>query len=159
MRLAKTSTARVSDNRRKRGLIARLVIRLTQAGVAAVLCMLFINSGIFTLKKVLIYGNRHLGYADVVELMELRRDENLLTLRMEEVYESLHSSPWVRSVTMRKELPDTLVLKLEDLEGGLQDLEDLRNALDPAAAPLTVDGRTVTVTVPARSAVVLMSAD
>jgi cell division protein FtsQ len=87
---------------------------LLAAGAIVFSCYAFVNSGLFTLRKVLIYGNRHLGYVQVVELAGLRGGENLLTLDLEGVYENLHSSAWIRSVSMRKELPDTLVIRLEE---------------------------------------------
>ena len=114
MRLRKTSTAIMSNNRRrKKGFLKPLGLFMA-AGIIALSCYAFVHSGIFTLKKVLIYGNRHLGYVNVVELAGLKGGENLLTLDLERVYERLHSSAWVRSVSMRKELPETLVIRLEE---------------------------------------------
>jgi len=114
MRLKRTSTARISSNRRKRSGLWKLLLMSIAVGAVVVSCYTFVNSGLFTLKKVLIYGNRHLGHIDVVELMRLESKENLLTMDMETLYERLHSSAWLRSVSMRKELPDTLVIRLEE---------------------------------------------
>lgn len=114
MRLKKRSTAIVSGNRRRRAGLSRSLVAFLVIGTAAVFFYMFVNSGLFTLKKVLIYGNRHLGYVEVIELMKIKGGENLLTLDLEEIYENLHSSAWVRSVSMRKELPDTLVVRIEE---------------------------------------------
>lgn len=114
MRLKKTSTALMSDNRRKRSFPGKLLVFALVLGVVAGAGLAFVHSGLFTLKKVLIYGNRHLGHVEVVRLMGLQSGDNLLTLDMERAYEKLHSSAWVRSVSMRKELPDTLVVRVEE---------------------------------------------
>lgn len=113
-RLQKTSTVIMSDNRRRRGGLMRLFIGALVLASVAISLYAFVHSGLFTLKKVLIYGNRHLGHVEVVELMNLRGGENLLTLSMEDVYEKLHSSAWVRTVSMRKQLPDTLIVRLKE---------------------------------------------
>jgi len=114
MRLRRTSTAIMSNNRRRKKSLWKPLGMLLAMGVIAVSCYAFVNSGLFTLRKVLIYGNRHLGYVSVVELAGLKGGENLLTLDLERVYERLHSSAWIRSVSMRKELPETLVIRIEE---------------------------------------------
>jgi len=114
MRFKKRTTAIVSGSRRRRTGLSRSLVALFAIGAVAVFFYMFVNSGLFTLKKVLIYGNRHLGYVEVIELMKIKGGENLLTLDLEEIYENLHSSAWVRSVSMRKELPDTLVVRIEE---------------------------------------------
>lgn len=114
MRLKKVSTAIISDNRRKQGRMGRFVALVIALFVTLGAVTIFINSGVFTLKKVLIYGNRHLDNVEVVKLMGIHERQNLATLSLEEVYDNLHSSPWIRSVSMRKELPDTLVVRLQE---------------------------------------------
>lgn len=114
MRLKRKSTAIVSGNRRRNRRPVKSLVALLLISTVAVFIYTFVNSGFFSLKKILIYGNRHLGYVEVVELMKIKGGENLLTLDLEIVYENLHSSAWVRSVSLRKELPDTLVVRLEE---------------------------------------------
>ena len=115
MRLKKTSTAITSDNRkRKGGKRVKLVLRLTVMALIMTAFNFAVNAEVFTLKKILIYGNRHLGHTDIVRLMELPSKPNLIKLDLNDVYESLQSSAWIRSVSMRKELPDTLEVRIEE---------------------------------------------
>ena len=113
-RLRKTSTAIASDNRRKKNRLRRFALKVLALMVIFAGVHIFLHSGVFTLEKVVIYGNRHLGYLEVVKLMELDKGQNLIAMDMERAYDNLHSSQWIRSVQMRKELPDTLVLKIEE---------------------------------------------
>jgi len=71
-------------------------------------------SSTFTLKHVQIEGNKHLSDADLLALMRIPDDENLLMLSSERMYERLHSSPWIKSVSIRKILPDTLVVRVDE---------------------------------------------
>jgi len=114
MRPRKTSTLIMPNKRRRRGGFLKFLMMLAVAVGIAFSIYAFVNSGLFTLKKVLIFGNRHLSYVNVVDLAGLKGGENLLTLDLEEVYDNLHSSAWMRTVSLRKELPDTLVIRMEE---------------------------------------------
>lgn len=112
-RSKKVRTKEVANENRRKG-----AGMLKAALFTAVTCALFalvyqaVNSGAFTLSRVVIEGNRHLGKAELMELMELRGTENLATLDLEGVYENLHASPWIKEASLRKELPGTLHIRL-----------------------------------------------
>ena len=102
---------------------ARLKIRLMVLGMKAALAMLvvalaggglymFAASDVFELRQVVIHGNQHLSDAELMALMRVTGKENLMLLSTERLYDRLHSSAWIRRVSMRKELPHTLVVKV-----------------------------------------------
>jgi cell division protein FtsQ len=65
--------------------------------------------------------NVHLGSApqrvDMQELLAVARNEvrgNLLTVDIERLRQSVEKLPWVRSVSIRREFPDALMVRLEE---------------------------------------------
>ena len=53
---------------------------------------------------------------DLIRMCDLNSDHNLLALKLNELKEAMEKHPWVRSVTMERRLPDTLLIKAEKEE-------------------------------------------
>lgn len=75
-----------------------------------------INSGGFTLREVVINGNRNLSENQMMTLMRIRGGENLVLLPIERIYDRLHTSPWIREASLRKELPGRLIVRIRESE-------------------------------------------
>ena len=112
---------------RKKNNQARLKVRLIVLGLKAALMLAVIAiaggglymvaaSDLFELRQVDIHGNKHFSDAELMALMRVTGKENLLMLSTERLYDRLHSSPWIRRVSMRKELPHTLVVRVIESE-------------------------------------------
>jgi cell division protein FtsQ len=91
-----------------------VVLALLTAALAGL--YMFAASDVFAIKRVEIRGNQHLPDSELMALMRVGRDDNLLMISGERVYDRLHSSPWIKRVSVRKELPGTLVVKVEETE-------------------------------------------
>jgi len=69
---------------------------------------------IFTLQRIEIEGNVRLTAEDVLRLTALEPGTNLFRIKSWQLREWLLASPWVKEVTVRRELPDALVIVLEE---------------------------------------------
>lgn len=70
----------------------------------------------FPLQQIRFSGNQHLNDEDLRALTGLGEKENLATLSSGAVFRSMSASPWVRSVSVRKELPGTLHVLIKEAE-------------------------------------------
>jgi cell division protein FtsQ len=94
--------------RRSGGAVA-LVIVAAVAGAWAVAA-----SPLFHVRDVRVRGNRHLSTSEVVRLAGIGTDDNLLTVQPSRVLKGLTRNPWVRTAEIRRELPWTLVVTVEE---------------------------------------------
>ncbi len=70
----------------------------------------------FSVHRVVFTGNEHLSDEELRNLAGLRPGENLLTLSGSRIYARMMESPWLRSVSIRKELPDVLHILIKEAE-------------------------------------------
>jgi len=70
----------------------------------------------FPLMHIVFSGNRHLTDDELQSLTCIRSKESLVTLSNEQVGRQMLRSPWVRSVNIRKALPDTLSIAIKEAE-------------------------------------------
>jgi cell division protein FtsQ len=70
----------------------------------------------FVIKTVVFSGNVRLSDDELRSLAGLKGGESLLTLSSAEVYRKISSTPWVRSVMVRKEFPDRLLISVRETE-------------------------------------------
>lgn len=71
---------------------------------------------VFNLEKIVFTGNEHLSDEELKNLAGLRGSENLLTTSSRKIFEKLAESPWIRSVSIRKEFPDSLQILVKEAE-------------------------------------------
>ena len=95
-------------------LMIRSAVVLVVMAVLGTGVYMFAASDLFAIKEVRIQGNRHLSDAELRTLMRVEAGQNLLLVSSERLYDRLHSSPWIRSVSLRKELPGTLLVRVEE---------------------------------------------
>jgi cell division protein FtsQ len=72
-----------------------------------------INS-VLPVKHVVFVGNRHLTDDELLALTGIHVNESLIMISNKKVSQRLLKSPWVRSVNVRKEFPETLSLLIEE---------------------------------------------
>jgi len=68
----------------------------------------------FPIKHILFMGNRHITDDELMELSGIQSDDSLVTISHREVSRGLLKSPWIRSVSVRKEFPESLSVMLEE---------------------------------------------
>jgi cell division protein FtsQ len=92
-----------------------------RGGIAALLLIGFVVgawavavSPLFHVREIRVRGNRHLSSSEVVRLAGLGPATNILTLSPNRLERALTRSPWVRSVEVRRSLPSTVVLRIQE---------------------------------------------
>ena len=95
--------------RRSGGGVLALVVVAAVAGAWALAA-----SPLFHVRDVRVRGNRHLSTSEVVRLAGIGTDDNLLTVQPSRVLKGLARNPWVRTAEIRRELPWTLVVTVEE---------------------------------------------
>jgi len=106
---------RKRKNMRKKSLRVRLIqagIVFLCAGAAACAVFFFISpymsTVLFPVKNVSFIGNRHLTDEELGALANITLNDNLLTVSNERLIDHLQKSPWIRTVSVRKEFPDSI---------------------------------------------------
>jgi cell division protein FtsQ len=70
----------------------------------------------FHIKEIVFHGNTHLSDEELTDLAGLRGKENLITISSRTLFEKMSSSPWIRSASIRKVLPDKLHIYIKESE-------------------------------------------
>lgn len=71
---------------------------------------------LFTLKQIIFIGNKHLTDLELMQMAGIRKDASLIQISNGEVCKKLLSSPWIKKVNVRKELPDRLTIVIKETE-------------------------------------------
>lgn len=82
---------------------------------SAYLATVFLVSA-FPLKHIVFSGSEHLSDEDLKTLTGLKSGENLVSLPAGVVYKNMTASPWITSLSVRKEFPDTLHINVKEAE-------------------------------------------
>ena len=69
---------------------------------------------LFPAHNIFFNGNRHLTDDELRELAGIGPQEGLLNISNEKVLAQLRRSPWIRTVSMRKEFPGTVSFEVEE---------------------------------------------
>jgi cell division protein FtsQ len=72
------------------------------------------RSSFFSLREVEVYGNKYLSEKEMAKMMGIQPGENLIELPSKEVAGMLLDSKWVKSVSLRKEYPGKLLVRIEE---------------------------------------------
>jgi cell division protein FtsQ len=84
--------------------------------VAAIYMGSGIVKSVFRVRSVVITGNEHLTDGELKTTAGLGADENLITLSGRRISAKMMESPWIRSVAVRKEFPDRLLINISEAE-------------------------------------------
>ena len=88
--------------------------------IGAILSYLYLNShplkSILPLRHIAFIGNRHLTDAEMRQLTGIRLNDSLLMISGSQVSRQMLKSPWVRSVSLRKEYPGSLSIDIKEAE-------------------------------------------
>lgn len=72
------------------------------------------HGSLFQLQEVVVYGNKYLSEEEVKAFMGVGGGENLFNLSLAGLALRLSGSPWIKSVSLRKEYPRRLLVKIEE---------------------------------------------
>ena len=122
MRKNKKTRKNVAVNRHKaeRLITAAKYFGFVLLPVLMVVAAIYMASGIvksvFRVRSVVITGNEHLTDDELKTMAGLGADENLITLSGRKISLKMMESPWMRSVAVRKEFPDRLLININEAE-------------------------------------------
>jgi len=68
------------------------------------------------INKIVFEGNKHLTDGELKAMAGLRDSDNLAGISSSRVFAKMMESPWIRNVSIRKELPDRLHILIEEAE-------------------------------------------
>ncbi|HXX54393.1 MAG TPA: FtsQ-type POTRA domain-containing protein [Thermodesulfovibrionales bacterium] len=69
---------------------------------------------LFPVREVVFYGNLHLSEAELKTMMGLNPEEGLIHASAKRISERLLKSPWIRNVSVRKEFPHLMEMKIDE---------------------------------------------
>ncbi len=71
---------------------------------------------VFSVNHVAFMGNKHLADDELRALAGIRLNESMFAVSGKEVSRQVLKSPWVRSVSLRREFPDTVSITIKEAE-------------------------------------------
>lgn len=98
------------DPRRSRGGV--VVIGLVLLGIVA--GMVALRSPLFEVRRVEVRGNGRLAPAEVRGLLGDARGRNLWLVSLDDLARSVATHPWIARADVRRDLPSTLVVEIEE---------------------------------------------
>jgi len=110
--------------------VVAVVVLAYSASIAA--------KSVLHINKVVFTGNEHLTDGELKTLAGLKNSDNLIGISSSRVFSKMMESPWIRNVSIRKELPDRLHILIEesepfallDIKGGLFIVDDRGTMLE-----------------------------
>jgi len=88
--------------------------------VLMVVAAIYMASGVvksaFRVRSVVITGNEHLTDEELKTMAGLGNEENLISVSGSRISSKMMESPWIRSVAVRKEFPDRLLINISEAE-------------------------------------------
>jgi len=75
---------------------------------------LFQRSASFRLEAILVEGCAQISPQEILDLLELEPCSNILLLDLGELSKRVRSNPWIQEASLRRHLPHTLVVKIEE---------------------------------------------
>lgn len=73
-----------------------------------------ISSPYFRIKNTVVKGCRELTEKDVLKLAAIKPSQTIFAINIKAMARRISSSPWVRNVAISRELPDRLVVEVEE---------------------------------------------
>ena len=82
------------------------------------------SSDYFALRDIDVHGLNNLSYTEVLNQAEVQTGLNSLALSLDNVENRLLKNPWVAEVSVKRSLPDGLVIKIKEREPSYWTLKD-----------------------------------
>jgi len=96
-------------------LAARLLVLLLVIGYAAYRSVTLISAASsLQISHMVVRGHERLSTGEVLALVEGLRGQNILSVKLDDWQRKLLSSPWVQSATIRRVLPSTVEISVQE---------------------------------------------
>ena len=92
-------------------------------GTAFMLIVVFIAAAVLgvklltrqlRLKEIMVSGNYHLDKEDIVSIINIKKGDPLLNVHLNDIDKKLSRNPWIKNVSVKKQLPGTLLINIEE---------------------------------------------
>ena len=84
----------------------------------AIIVFIYVSShplpSVLPIKHIIFVGNKHLTDDELRAITGIRDNNSLITISNKQVSQRLLRSPWIKSVSVRKEFPQTLLFVIEE---------------------------------------------
>lgn len=106
--------------------------------IVIVLFSIKLSNNIFPIKEIIITGNNNLEEDEIKDVIDTGNDKGMLRISLKDIDKKLKTLPWIKKVSLRKQFPDTLMVKIEEtvpkailnFKGGLFLLDGEGNILE-----------------------------
>lgn len=95
-----------------RSLALLVLLFFIGAGVILSVWIYRASNRIFPVREVIFYGNIHLSDAELRSMTGIDKDESILHLSLKRISERLLKSPWIRGISIREDLPSSILIKI-----------------------------------------------
>lgn len=68
----------------------------------------------FRLQEIMVSGNYHLNEEDIVKSLHIGRGDPILNVHSRNIDQELSRNPWIKNVSVKKQLPGTLLIDIEE---------------------------------------------
>ncbi len=98
----------------ERMLLSMLLVVAGLAAIYGLYRIIFLGS-IFRVEKIVVEGNWNYTTADEVAFKsDVKKGDNLFWTSVSEIHRRLKEQPWIKEVAVRRQLPDTLCIYVEE---------------------------------------------
>jgi cell division protein FtsQ len=101
------------------GIIRQVVVLIGIIAFAIVVYIVLYSrslNSLYPVKQIIFNGNRHLSDDEIKTLAGVHSHDSLILLSSGKISSQLLRSPWIRSVSIQKVLPDTLSMTIREAE-------------------------------------------
>ena len=141
----------VKPSRRRRmsvtvsGLVLWIVLISCVALTSFFLPSVFRSTGFFRVDRITVRGNTHVSQGEILALIGPLREQNILTADLDIYRQHLMASGWVKTATLRRVLPSTIEVTVEERSPvGLARLGARLYLIDSGGAVIAEHGRPLT---------------
>lgn len=82
--------------------------------VSVILFGIKLSGRVFPLKNIIVTGNNSLEEGEIKDAIETERGRGLIRVSLRGVNKKLMDMPWIKKVSLRKQFPDTLIVRVEE---------------------------------------------
>jgi cell division protein FtsQ len=68
----------------------------------------------FPVRSIEVIGNKHLSESEISKMSKLKRGTSIFSVSSRSVVRRLKRSPWIKNVTLRKEMPDRILIRIKE---------------------------------------------
>lgn len=94
----------------KRGTIFFLIIISLSMGFLGVKLL----TQKFYIRDILVFDNNHIDTKEIIASAEIRTGDSFFDIKLSEIDKRLKQNTWIKKVTLRKQFPNTLIVKVRE---------------------------------------------